>query len=514
MIDAILADLDEVLTCFVDQERDGTLLVACDQVAGPIVTLAIDGVDQRHPHDLGVAFPGSFSSAAEYVDTMVKAVVDGLAAAEVEAAAAPDLLDAADDSETADDFDDLDGLGGDGVDTGDLDEETRRSLTEQHLTAAQDLARPPAARLLDLCEALRLRVPASDGRLLLGVVPGVIDDIDGYAALAGELVHARVPGLRLVLREPPVPASELDPALAGACIHRHELPLTPRTLVDSANALADDPAAPRQQRATALLQVAFHDLGHGHNDRAERRFGELLDLFVGDGAEAENTSETGAGSASSSASEAAADRDAPPAANDPRARASSDSEALDTKASDHAAHESRSPTETAEMPPEDSAQAEDAAGPESEAAAPPFAPTDAAVLALALYGLAELRTQAGDHAAALDRLLVAWRTLADDAPPVLRHMIAAALMNTSAALQRPREARVFAAIAADAAIRAQSPESAAQALCTHGDLDRELGDLEAARDAWQAALGLLADEDRDLREALDRRLENTTPYAY
>ncbi|MCA9659104.1 MAG: hypothetical protein KC486_12230, partial [Myxococcales bacterium] len=462
MIDALLADLDEVLTCFVDQESDGTLLIACDQVAGPIVTLAIDGVDQRHPHDLGVAFPGSFSSAAEYIEKILTAVVDGLAAAEAEAAAAPDLVD--------DDFDDPHDLGGGGVDTGDLDEEARRALTEQHLAAAKDPARPPAARLLDLCEALRLHVPASDGRLLLGVVPSVIDDLEGYAALAGELVHARLPGLRLVLREPPVPVSELDPALADACVHRHELPLTPQTFVDSANALADDPAAPRQQRTTALLQVAFHDLGHGNNDGAERRFGELIDLFVGDEAEVDDTSDTGAGSAS----EAAADHDSHPTANDPIARASSDSEAVDDH---HAAvrHTQREARSTAEPAPPDNAASE-----ESEPAAPPFAPADAVVLALALYGLGELRLQEGDHAAALDRLIVAWRTLADDAPPVLRHMVAAALMKTTVALQRPREARVFAASAAESAIRAQSPESAAQALCTHGDLDRELGDLEAA----------------------------------
>ncbi|MEZ4381127.1 MAG: hypothetical protein R3A79_07250 [Nannocystaceae bacterium] len=419
MIKQALAELDEVLTCFVDQEEDGCLLVACDQIAGPVLCLAIDGVDQRHPADLGVAFSGPFAGAEAFVEEAVAAVYAELRAAEA---------------------------------ASDADADDRRLRAE--LSAARDPARSPADRMIALCEALCARLPEGDSRLLVGVVPNVIDDAAGYADFAAALVQARVRGLRLVLREPPG-GSDGD-ALADASLYRHAFPLTPRGLVAHVTALADDRGAPRSQRLPSLLQLAFHHVSHGEDAQAERRFTEILDAVVG---------EDGDGA-------------------QPRAPAADEARA-----------------------PGDAVSGDAGSGDASSG----VAAADVMPLALALYGLGTLRLRRGESHAAFDRLIVAWRLLDDSAPPSLRHPIAEGLMRALSALERLPEARVFAAIAASSAALLNAPVHAAEALRTHGELDHALGDQGSARESWEAALGLLGDGSSELRRDLERRLERTCP---
>jgi len=257
-LETILRDFDEVLDLFVDQERDGAVIVACADMASGLVHAAIDGFDQRSPADLGLAF----SARVDRIDDYVATFVDEVRLALEEA----DTIADADADESSDDADDSDDIA--------------PHRDEPALFAdAEDPEITPAGRLTALFRLLLQRLSSADGRLLIGLTPARIDDHEGYRACIDELLDTPLPGLRLIVRDER-PASHISAERASTIatdpsVHHFDLPVDFDLLVASTRADADDDSTPTVQRLAALIQIGLHDL-MPRPDAADRHFCRIL----------------------------------------------------------------------------------------------------------------------------------------------------------------------------------------------------------------------------------------------
>lgn len=135
---------------------------------------------------------------------------------------------------------------------------------ERTIPASDDPTHDLRVTLGQLLEDL----PAGDHRLVFALIPAAIADPAEFAALIKPLLIDSPPaGLRFILRDT-IDAPHLLLSAEAAPSDQHlayRFHLPPALVLDDLHRTACDPRRPPEERAQALVQLAIHDLGHGHH---------------------------------------------------------------------------------------------------------------------------------------------------------------------------------------------------------------------------------------------------------
>jgi tetratricopeptide (TPR) repeat protein len=148
----------------------------------------------------------------------------------------------------------------------------------------QDESQEPETRLRATLEYARSLLPPNTGqRIVCAFLPMTIADPAGYGGLmTGLIAPGTVPPwyhlIRFILRE-----DTLAPALGARIltipfVTVQEFDFSPEAIAASLKEIARD-GADREQRAQALLQLAFLDYAHGRADEALAGFHEVLGYY-------------------------------------------------------------------------------------------------------------------------------------------------------------------------------------------------------------------------------------------
>jgi tetratricopeptide (TPR) repeat protein len=146
----------------------------------------------------------------------------------------------------------------------------------------------PSDRIKALLDYVRDRLPEGDHHVVLGLLPTALRDAAAYAEIVGGLIPRRglepwMARTRIILRDDRS-ARFLIPSLgkegAERVLFYQDLDLSPDGLVQSLVDEAGDPAAPEDDRLTALVQLAALDYSHGRFSDSIRKWGVLFEAYV------------------------------------------------------------------------------------------------------------------------------------------------------------------------------------------------------------------------------------------
>lgn len=146
----------------------------------------------------------------------------------------------------------------------------------------EDEAREPIVRLRATLEYARSLLPPNTGqRIVCAFLPMTIADPAGYGRLMTELIApGTVPPwyhrVRLILREDTLSPALGERILTIPFVTVQEFDFSPEAIAASLREIARNDGAGREQRAQALLQLAFLDYGHGRAREALAGFHEVL----------------------------------------------------------------------------------------------------------------------------------------------------------------------------------------------------------------------------------------------
>ncbi len=238
---AKLAELETLLEGFVERELGGALVIGCTDVEALYVGKLLMGLDERSEADLFLSFVAPAPTAAQFVS----AVVDNFAAQQ-----------------------------------GALDEAMRAEGKVPPPLPARvlDTEAPPLLRMRGLIEHALTLLPPGDHRLVWSLLPIEVADRAGVTALGTALIEGpHADALRLVLRDDrDAPgAYRVAEAWPDERVLAYPLEMTSDDLAAAAADAAQDPKRPTDERMSALLQLAFLDLGHKRLDAAEAKFSGL-----------------------------------------------------------------------------------------------------------------------------------------------------------------------------------------------------------------------------------------------
>ncbi|HFE47155.1 MAG TPA: hypothetical protein ENJ18_16990 [Nannocystis exedens] len=266
MLHSYFRDFSDFLDLYVDQDSDGLLVVSCEDMASGLVAAAIDSFDERHKLDAGISITAPIDDINTYILALVRDTRRSLCF-----------------PEQAQQTQETQQKGGAAANTRAESDATTSEVPAAangpDTTDTTDTTQSPAEQLLTLLRELIEHLD-NDARLLFALTPAQIDDHQGYREFVSELLQNPLPRLRLVLRdERPaahIPEDFTDTFRTHPGVHLFDLPVDFQTLVQTAEAAANDPARPRIERLSALLQLGFYQLGQGANDGAEVHFCQAL----------------------------------------------------------------------------------------------------------------------------------------------------------------------------------------------------------------------------------------------
>lgn len=139
-----------------------------------------------------------------------------------------------------------------------------QAFTGQQLPSDPD----PTVRLRVAVAALLAGLPDGDHRLIVALVPSLIDDAPAFASLIhilrSEPLSSR---LRLIFREDletphALTAAEQSTSDQFLAYHFH---LPASLVVECVRSTAQNPTRSPDERAHAIMELAVHDYGHGHH---------------------------------------------------------------------------------------------------------------------------------------------------------------------------------------------------------------------------------------------------------
>jgi len=231
-------ELREALGEFVEQRETLMLVLRHKTPSGLAFALKyLESMEQATRRDLFLVFGHEFADTSGYLDGM-------MSTCEV-------------DIETANRI----------ITDGDADE---GAVCWEAMPAACFDAATPKDRVRALVEHVRRYYPEARHRIVLGLLPPVIDDREAYAEFASELVAWQgyepwMAGVRILVTDSRA-APRLVPGLAEADAFGVEvLPLdfSSEAMQDALDQSASDPSVPGEERVKSLVQLAALD--HAHN---------------------------------------------------------------------------------------------------------------------------------------------------------------------------------------------------------------------------------------------------------
>lgn len=232
----ILAELETMLAAFVERDLPGTFIVGCSDVEALHVAQVLTRLDERSESDVFLSFTESASTAADFVDSVVRNLAlqqAGLAEQLGPNAMLPDLP-----------------------------------------PLARATSAPPSARIKALIRHVLGLLPSGDHRLVLSLLPIELPP-DFSTELVEPLLRAEHdPRVRLVLRDDRAKPASL--ALARSWPDEHVLAysfdLSAGDAVAATAAATHDQERPPAARIQALMELAYLDLGHRRLADAEQKF--------------------------------------------------------------------------------------------------------------------------------------------------------------------------------------------------------------------------------------------------
>jgi tetratricopeptide (TPR) repeat protein len=238
-----LDELRETLSGFVAQRESLLLVVSAADPEMAYVLKTLEGVDDTSPADLFLIFAEPFTAAPAYASAIMKSLHAQMEAAQASGEDPLPPLPALCDDEGA----------------------------------------PPLTRLRAAIDHVSSIVPMEgEHRVVWGFLPLQIDDREGYARLAGDLVPWRGPelwmkGLRVIARDDR-DSPFLSPGLRKLAAPRvllYEIDMSPAALNDALVKEAADRSLPVAARMQSLMQLASLDYAYKRYPQAIEKYGVL-----------------------------------------------------------------------------------------------------------------------------------------------------------------------------------------------------------------------------------------------